>query len=85
MTFKRLINQVAEEIWECRDGAIHKWNGDILAYKDSLIQEMIRDKDIDMAQSADNKPVNAPKNTMASKISAPVKVREIEIVDKKFS
>merc|ERR1712130_980597 len=52
----RLINQVANEIWECRDGDIHKWQGDILSYKDHLIEHM-NDENVNMAQSADNKKI----------------------------
>jgi ATP-binding cassette subfamily F protein 2 len=29
----RLIGQVANEIWECRDGNVHKWKGTILSFK----------------------------------------------------
>jgi len=32
----RLINQVAEEIWVCENGAVTKWKGDILDYKQHL-------------------------------------------------
>lgn len=52
----RLINQVANEIWECRDGDIHKWQGDILSYKGHLIEHM-NDENVNMAQSADNKKI----------------------------
>ena len=66
----RLINQVANEIWECRDGDIHKWQGDILSYKDHLIEHM-NDENVNMAQSADNKKIikSAPKKV------APIKVK----------
>merc|ERR1712226_55887 len=52
----RLINQVANEIWECRDGDIHKWEGNIISYKDHLIEHM-NDENVNMAQSADNKKI----------------------------
>lgn len=59
----RLINQVAHEIWECRDGGIHIWKGDILSYKEDLIAHM-DDVNVNdaMGQSADNKKttVKAP-------------------------
>jgi ATP-binding cassette subfamily F protein 2 len=32
----RLISQVAKEIWTVQDGAVTRWNGDILAYKRHL-------------------------------------------------
>jgi ATP-binding cassette subfamily F protein 2 len=32
----RLISQVANEIWTVADGAVTKWDGDILSYKDYL-------------------------------------------------
>jgi len=32
----RLINQVAHEIWVVENQNIHKWEGDIAAYKDHL-------------------------------------------------
>jgi len=65
----RLINQVADEIWECRDGDIHKWEGDILAYKEHLIEHM-GDENVNMAQSADNKNI---KNEFVKKVVAPAK------------
>jgi len=49
----RLINQVAEEIWECNHGTVTRWDGDILSYKQNLIDTM--DVDVEMAQSADNR------------------------------
>jgi ATP-binding cassette subfamily F protein 2 len=65
----RLINQVAEEIWECNHGTVTRWEGDIISYKQNLIDTM--DDDVEMAQSADNrnqmslksdkKPKEAPK------------------------
>lgn len=65
----RLINQVAEEIWECNHGTVTRWQGDIISYKQNLIDTM--DDDVEMAQSADNrnqmslksdkKPKEAPK------------------------
>jgi len=36
----RLISQVAEEIWVCEKGAVTKWKGDILEYKDHLKQKV---------------------------------------------
>ena len=65
-----MINQVADEIWECRDGDIHKWEGDILAYKEHLIEHM-GDENVNMAQSADNKNI---KNEFVKKVVAPAKV-----------
>ncbi|WIA13446.1 hypothetical protein OEZ86_006722 [Tetradesmus obliquus] len=32
----RLISQVANEIWEVRDGGVHVWRGDIVSYKKHL-------------------------------------------------
>jgi len=32
----RLISQVANEIWECKNEKVTKWEGGIMAYKDSL-------------------------------------------------
>lgn len=55
----RLINQVANEIWECNNGGIHKWEGDILSYKTHLIAHM-DDENVNMAQSADNKKLSGP-------------------------
>ena len=66
----RLINQVAEEIWECNRGTITKWEGDIVSYKENLISS-IDSEDYGIAQSADNRerkePVQKPK-------AAPAKV-----------
>jgi len=39
----RLISQVAEEIWECRDRKIHVWRGDILQYKEKLRASVMAD------------------------------------------
>jgi len=36
----RLINQVAKEIWECKNGAVERWQGDIASYKEALRQSM---------------------------------------------
>ena len=47
----RLINQVAEEIWECNHGTVTRWQGDIISYKENLIKTM----GSEMAQSADNR------------------------------
>ena len=60
----RLINQVAEEIWECNHGTVSKWGGDIVSYKENLIKS-IDSADYGIAQSADNrvkkeKPVQKP-------------------------
>lgn len=41
----RLISQVAEEIWECRDRKIHIWRGDILEYKAKLRAAVMADND----------------------------------------
>jgi len=32
----RLIGQVCTEIWECKNGGVKKWQGDILSYKKKL-------------------------------------------------
>jgi len=37
----RLIGQVAEEIWECRDGQIIIWKGSIQEYKAKLKQQVM--------------------------------------------
>jgi len=55
----RLINQVAEEIWECNHGTITKWNGDIISYKENLIKS-IDSEDYGIAQSADNRERREP-------------------------
>ena len=72
----RLINQVAEEIWECNRGTITKWEGDIVSYKENLISS-IDSEDYGIAQSADNRerkePVQKPK-------AAPAKVFIIIVV-----
>jgi ATP-binding cassette subfamily F protein 2 len=39
----RLINQVAEEIWECKNGAVKKYKGDIMLYKKTLLSEVLKD------------------------------------------
>jgi len=39
----RLISQVAEEIWECRDGKIIKWEGTIQEYKARLKKQVMED------------------------------------------
>jgi len=39
----RLINQVAEEIWECKNGDIRKYKGDIMEYKQHLLGEVMKD------------------------------------------
>jgi len=55
----RLINQVAEEIWECNRGTITKWHGDIISYKENLIKS-IDSEDYGIAQSADNRERKEP-------------------------
>jgi len=52
----RLISQVADEIWECNHGTVTRWDGDILSYKENLINSMA-DENVSMAQSADNRKV----------------------------
>lgn len=37
----RLINQVAEEIWECKGGDVKKYTGDIMQYKEHLLKEIL--------------------------------------------
>ncbi|KAG8039893.1 hypothetical protein G9C98_000622 [Cotesia typhae] len=39
----RLINQVAEEIWVCENGAVTKWQGGILHYKEHLKNKVLKD------------------------------------------
>lgn len=39
----RLIDQVAEEIWEVRDCKVTKWTQDIVKYKESLRQHILQD------------------------------------------
>jgi ATP-binding cassette subfamily F protein 2 len=39
----RLINQVAEEIWECKNCSIKKYDGDIMSYKANLKIEVMKD------------------------------------------
>lgn len=36
----RLISQVANEIWEVRDGGVHRWRQDIVSYKKHLKANM---------------------------------------------
>lgn len=36
----RLIGQVANEIWEVRDGGVHIWKDDIVSYKRHLRRRM---------------------------------------------
>lgn len=40
----RLISQVAKEVWECKDRAITKFNGDIIAYKEKLKAEISKEE-----------------------------------------
>jgi len=35
---------VAEEIWVCNKRMVTKWDGDIFSYKESLVQQMDKDK-----------------------------------------
>jgi ATP-binding cassette subfamily F protein 2 len=39
----RLINQVADEIWEVKKSGVHKWKGDISAYKTHLRSQILVD------------------------------------------
>jgi len=39
----RLINQVADEIWECKDNSIRKYDGDIMNYKTKLRSEVMKE------------------------------------------
>lgn len=41
----RLISQVAEEIWECRDGKIHVWRGNIMEYKQKLRESVLAENE----------------------------------------
>jgi len=41
----RLINQVAEEIWECKDSKVTKWDGGIMEYKAALIKTVCKDEE----------------------------------------
>jgi len=41
----RLINQVAEEIWECKDAKVTKWGGGIMEYKAALIKTVCKDEE----------------------------------------
>ena len=36
--------QVAEEIWICNKCTVAKWDGDIFSYKESLVNQMEREK-----------------------------------------
>lgn len=42
----RLIGQVCEEIWECKDGRIIKWQGDILSYKKYLRDSVMAENEL---------------------------------------
>ena len=42
----RLIGQVAKEIWEVRDGAVHIWKGDIDSYKKHLAKKFSARQDL---------------------------------------
>jgi len=37
----RLIGQVCNEIWECKDGLVKKWPGDIFSYKKKLRETVL--------------------------------------------
>lgn len=39
----RLINQVAEEIWVCENGAVTKWQGNIIDYKEHLKSKVLKE------------------------------------------
>jgi ATP-binding cassette subfamily F protein 2 len=39
----RLIQQVADEIWECNNQAVTKWNGSIFDYKASLVKKVAKE------------------------------------------
>eukprot|EP01127_Copromyxa_protea_P006954 TRINITY_DN16889_c0_g1_i1.p1 TRINITY_DN16889_c0_g1~~TRINITY_DN16889_c0_g1_i1.p1 ORF type:complete len:592 (+),score=121.98 TRINITY_DN16889_c0_g1_i1:112-1776(+) len=39
----RLISQVCEEIWECANGTMTKWDGDIMSYKENLRQKIMEE------------------------------------------
>lgn len=41
----RLISQVAEEIWVCKDQKATKWPGDIFSYKESLIKALEKERE----------------------------------------
>ena len=49
--------KVAEEIWECDNGTVTKWPGDIISYKQNLISTL--DDKIVMGKSADNRTQRA--------------------------
>ena len=36
----RLISQVAQEIWECKDSKVTKWQKGIMEYKAALIKSI---------------------------------------------
>jgi len=40
----RLISQVADDIWECRDGRITRWPGTIQEYKERLRKQILADE-----------------------------------------
>jgi ATP-binding cassette subfamily F protein 2 len=40
----RLIGQVAKEIWECKNGKVNKWMGNILSYKNKLRKEVLSEE-----------------------------------------
>jgi len=39
----RLIGQVAEEIWVCKDGRVTKWEGGIMEYKQELKEQIMEE------------------------------------------
>jgi hypothetical protein len=41
----RLIGQVCEEIWECKDGRVKKWDGDIISYKNKLREQVMAENE----------------------------------------
>jgi ATP-binding cassette subfamily F protein 2 len=42
----RLISQVCDEIWECKDGTIKKWPGDIMSYKKHLRDTVLAENEL---------------------------------------
>ena len=79
----RLINQVAEEIWECNHGTVTRWEGDIISYKQNLIDTM--DDDIEMAQSADNRNQMNLKSEAKPKAQPKVSRQKFQVKNPFFS
>ena len=79
----RLINQVAEEIWECNHGTVTRWEGDIISYKQNLIDTM--DDDIEMAQSADNRNQMNLKSEAKPKAQPKVSPQKFQVKNPLFS